>query len=119
MEADEERKEFSKEECKLIVEGTLDVKEFFENKEKSTKRLINALKGEPVYPGQKQREVILQRASKLREEVKTFREKHKIEDPPEYASGKIEEVGFTANKYRRKRLRRKKRSNDFNDYDQT
>jgi hypothetical protein len=54
------------------------VTEFFENKEESTKRLIDALKGRPVYPGHKEREDILQRASKLREEVKAFREKHKI-----------------------------------------
>ena len=65
--------------------------EFFENKEESTKRLINALKGRPVYPGHKERQDILQRASKLREEIKAFKEKHKIEDPPEYATGKIEE----------------------------
>ena len=67
--------------------------EFFENKEESTKRLIDALKGRPVYPGLKEREDILQRASKFREEIKAFREKHKIEDPPEYAAGKIKEVG--------------------------
>jgi hypothetical protein len=89
MEADEERKRFSKEECKQIIEGTQDVTEFFEDKEESTKRLIDALKGRPVYPGHKEREDILQRASKLREEVKAFREKHKIEDPPEYAEGKV------------------------------
>jgi hypothetical protein len=73
------------------------VREFFENKEESTKRLIHALKGRPVYPGHKEREDILQRASKLREEVKAFREKHKILDPPEYAAGKIKEVGFSRN----------------------
>jgi hypothetical protein len=44
-----------------------------------------ALRGRPVYPGQKEREDILQRASKLREEIKEFRLKFKIEDPPEYA----------------------------------
>jgi hypothetical protein len=54
------------------------VTEFFENKEESTKRLLHALKGRPIYPGQKEREDILQRASKLREEVKAFREKHNI-----------------------------------------
>jgi hypothetical protein len=54
------------------------VTEFFENKEESIKRLIHALKGRPVYPGLKEREDILQRASKLREEVKAFREKHNI-----------------------------------------
>jgi hypothetical protein len=78
MEADKERKRLSKEEGKVIIEGTLDVTEFFENKEESTKRLLHALKGRPVYPGHKEREDILQRASKLREEVKAFREMHNI-----------------------------------------
>jgi hypothetical protein len=32
------------------------VTEFFQNKEESTKRLMNALKGRPVYPGNKERE---------------------------------------------------------------
>ena len=41
---------------KQIIEGTLDVTEFFENKEESTKRLIDALKGRPVYPGHKERD---------------------------------------------------------------
>ena len=41
--------------------------EFFENKEESTKRLIDALKGRPVYPSLKEREDILQRAKMLRE----------------------------------------------------
>ena len=59
---------------------------FFENKEESTKRLKNALKGRPVYPGQKEREEILQRASKLREEIKAFRLKYNIEDPPNSAA---------------------------------
>jgi hypothetical protein len=54
------------------------VTEFFENKEESTKRLIDALKGRPVYPGQKEREEFLNNASILREEVKAFRLKHKI-----------------------------------------
>jgi hypothetical protein len=35
------------------------VTEFFENKKESTKRLIRALKGRPVYPGHKEREDIL------------------------------------------------------------
>jgi hypothetical protein len=78
MEAGKERKRLSKEEGKEIIEGTLDVTEFFENKEESTKRLIHALKGRPVYPGHKEREDIFQRASKLREEIKAFREKHNI-----------------------------------------
>jgi hypothetical protein len=60
------------------------VTQFFKNKEYSTKRLMDALKGRSVFPGQKEREDILQRASKLREEVMAFRLKHKIEDPPEY-----------------------------------
>jgi hypothetical protein len=94
------------------------VTKFFENKEESTKRLIGALKGRPVYPGHKEREDILQRASKLREKVKAFREKHKIEDPPEYAEGKIKEVGLYSNKYRSKRLSWKKRGNDLNNCNQ-
>ena len=92
MEADKIRKRFNKEEAKQIIEGTLDVTQSFENKEESIKRIMDALKERPVYPGHKEREDILQRASKLREEIKAFRKKHKIEDPPEYASGKIAEV---------------------------
>ena len=65
--------------------------EFFENKEDSTKRLMNALKGRPVYPGDKEREDLLQIASILREEVNAFRLKHKIEDPPEFAAIKIKD----------------------------
>ena len=65
--------------------------QFFENKEESTKRLMDALKGRPVYPGHKEREDLLQRGKKLRKEIKAFRLKHKIEDPPEYAGGKIQE----------------------------
>jgi hypothetical protein len=49
------------------------VTQFFENKEESSNRLKAALKERPVYPGHKEREDILQRASKLREEVKAFR----------------------------------------------
>ena len=101
FEAGKFRKEFNKEEGMHIIEGTLDVTEFFENKEESKIRLIDALKGRPVYPGHKEREDILQRASKLREEVKAFREKHKIEDPPEYATEEIEEVSLNSNLYRR------------------
>ena len=77
-EAGKTRKRFSKEEGKEIIEGTLDVTELFENKEESTKRLIDALKGRPVYPGLKEREDILKRAKKPREEIKAFREKHNI-----------------------------------------
>jgi hypothetical protein len=68
------------------------VTEFFENKEESTKRLMDALKGRPVYPGLKERKDFLQIASILREEVKAFRLKHKIYDPPEYAVEKIEKI---------------------------
>jgi hypothetical protein len=56
---------------------------------------MDALKGRPVYPGHKEREDILQRAKKLKKEIKAFRLKHKIEDPPEHATEKIEEVSFT------------------------
>ena len=84
-------KRFNEEEAKQIIEGTLDVTQFFENKEESTKRLMDALKGRPVYPGQKEREEFMERVSKLKEEIKAFREKHKIEDPPEHAEGKIDE----------------------------
>jgi len=37
------------------------VTQFFEDKEESTKRLMDALKGRPVYPGLKEREDILER----------------------------------------------------------
>ena len=65
--------------------------QFFEDKVESTKRLMDALKGRPVYPGQKEREEFMEKFSKLREEIKAFREKYKIEDPPEHAVGKMEE----------------------------
>ena len=68
----------TKEEGKEIIEGTQDVTDFFENKKKSTKRLMDALKGRPIYPGHKEREEFRQKFSNLREEVKTFREKHNI-----------------------------------------
>jgi hypothetical protein len=55
---------------------------------------MDALKGRSVYPDEKEREDMLQRASKVREEVKAFRLKYKIEDPPEYAAGKIVGVSF-------------------------
>jgi hypothetical protein len=63
------------------------VTQFFENREESTKRLMDALKGRPVYPAHKQREDILERGKKLRKEVEAFRLKYKIEDPPEHAAG--------------------------------
>jgi hypothetical protein len=77
-EAHEIRKIFIKEEAKQIMEGTLDVTKFFEDKEKSTKRLMTALKGRPVYPDQNVKKEFMERASKLKEEVKAFREKYKI-----------------------------------------
>jgi hypothetical protein len=46
---------------------------------------MDALKGRPVYPGKKERDDLLQRASKLKEEIKAFRLKYRIEDPPEHA----------------------------------
>jgi hypothetical protein len=46
---------------------------------------MDALKGRPVYPGQKERDDLLQRANKLKEEIKAFRLKYRIEDPPEHA----------------------------------
>jgi hypothetical protein len=73
MEADEGCKIFNEEEAKQIIDGTLDVTQFFENKKESTNRLMAALNGRPVYPGQKEREDIMQRANKLIEEVKAFR----------------------------------------------
>ena len=84
-EAGEIRKVFSAKEAKQIIEGKLDVTKFFKNKEDSTNRLNYALKGRPVYIGKKEIDDILQRAINFREEVKAFRLKYKIEDPPEYA----------------------------------
>jgi hypothetical protein len=65
------------------------VTQFFENKEESTQRLKAALKGRPVYPDQKERNQILQRKSKLKENLKAFRIKNMVEDPPEYTAGRI------------------------------
>jgi hypothetical protein len=48
----------------------------------------------------------VERASRVREEVEAFRLKYRIEDPPEYALRRIEEVNEYSNKYRNKRLRR-------------
>lgn len=83
---------FNEEQAKQIIEGTLDVTQFFKNKEESTTRLKAARKGRPVYPSQKERDDFLQRVSEFKEEIKAFRLQHKIEDPPEYAEGRIEEV---------------------------
>ena len=65
--------------------------QFFENKKESPNRLIEALKGRPFCPGEKEREEIMQRVSKLRDKVKVFRLKYKIEDPPEHTAAKIKE----------------------------
>jgi hypothetical protein len=92
MESGNIRKRFNEEEAKQIIEGTLDVTKFFKYKEESNNRLMAALKGRPVYPGQKERDDILQRGSKLKEEIKEFRLKYKIENPPEHAERKLEEV---------------------------
>ena len=76
-EAGELCKIFSEEEAKLIRDGKMDVKyvaQFFENKEESIKRLVAALKGRPVYPGLKEREELLKRGKKLREEILAFKE---------------------------------------------
>lgn len=91
MEADKVRKRFNKEQANQIIDGKLDVIQFFENKKESPNRLIEALKGRPFCPGEKEREDIMQRVSKLREEVRVFRLKHKIEDPPENTAAKIKE----------------------------
>ena len=109
MEADQVRKRFNEEEAKQIIEGTLDVTQFFENQEESTSRLKAALKGRPIYPGQKEREEFMNRANKFREEIKEFRLKYQIEDPPEFLAARIEKVSYLFiyrgpyfNKYRRK-----------------
>jgi hypothetical protein len=108
---------FNEEEGNQIIEGTVDVTEFFENKEESTKRLMDALKGRPVYPGQKERDDLQQRATKLKEEIKAFRLKYRIEDPPQHAAaaGRVAEVSSVSNRYRSKRLRRRNRENEFDD----
>ena len=77
-------KRFNEDEAKQIIDGTLDVTQFFENKEESTNRLKNALKGRPVYPGQKEREEFMKRVKLLEEEIKECRLKYNIEDPPEH-----------------------------------
>ena len=56
--------------------------QFFKNKEESTARLKAALKGRPVYPGQKEGDDFLQRLIEFTEEIKAFRLQHNIEDPP-------------------------------------
>ena len=83
---------FSEQEAKLIREGKLDVTQFFENKEESTQRLMAALRGRPVYPGEKERMEILKRGKELRDEIKAFKKDNKIEDPPEHKSKKAGEV---------------------------
>ena len=85
MEASNFRKIFNQKEVKQIIKGTLDVTQYFQDKEDSTQRLKVALNGRPIFPGQKEREDIMDRACRVREEVKAFRLKYKIEDPPEYA----------------------------------
>ena len=55
-------------------------------------RLLRALGGRPVYPGQTERENILKKGRELREKIKAFRLNYRIEDPPEHAAGIIEEV---------------------------
>ena len=92
FESHEVCKKFNEEQAKQIIEGTLDVTQFFKNKEESTTRLKAALKGRPVYPGQKERDDFFQRVSEFKEEIEAFRLQHNIEDPPEYAEGRIEEV---------------------------
>ena len=73
--------------------------EFFENKEESTKRLLDARKGRPVFPDKKEREEFLSRGRTLREKIKAFRLKHKIEDPPELARYRSKEVTTYFYKY--------------------
>ena len=106
MEANKVRKKFNWEEAKHIIEGTLDVTQFFQDREESTNRLKAALKGRPIFPGQKEREDILERASRVREEVQAFRIKYRIEDPPEYAARSKEMVIQYSNKYRNNKLKR-------------
>jgi hypothetical protein len=113
IEAGQIRKRFNEEEAKLIIDRTLDVTEFFEKKEESTKRLMDALNGRPIYPGQKEREDFLQRATNRKEEIKAFRLKYRIEDPPEHAvPERVAEVSSLYNRYRSKRLRRRNRENE-------
>ena len=52
---------------------------------------MDALKGRPVYPGQTEREEFMKRVKLLEEEIKEFRLKYKIEDPPENTAVKIKE----------------------------
>lgn len=92
MEAGKRAKIFTKEEAQQIIDGSLDATLFFNNKEESTIRLNAALKGKPVYPGQKEREEFLEREIKLREEVKAFKLKNNIQDPPEFQAKYFDEV---------------------------
>lgn len=95
------------------------VTQFFENKEESIKRLEAALKGRPVYPGLKEREELLERGKKLREEIQAFKELNKIEDPSEHDSKKNKEVSQYLNEVCSHRWRRRKsymlemKSDDF------
>ena len=76
---------------------------------------MDALKGRPIYPGRKERADILLRGIKLREEVKAFRLKHKIEDPPQHADKNIKEVSY----FNYSQNRENRVNVNFNDYDQT
>jgi hypothetical protein len=68
-------KRFTKEEAKLIREGDLDVTQFFVNKVDSKQRLLEALRGRPIYP-EKEMDEIVQKGKELREEIEAFRKKH-------------------------------------------
>lgn len=61
-------KRFTKEEAKLIREGDLDVTQFFVNKVDSKQRLLEALRGRPIYP-EKEMDEIVQKGKELREEI--------------------------------------------------
>jgi hypothetical protein len=61
-------KRFTKEEVNLIREGDLDVTQFFVNKVDSKQRLLEALRGRPIYP-EKEMEEIVQKGKELREEI--------------------------------------------------
>ena len=68
-------KRFTKEEAKLIREGDLDVTQFFVNKVDSKQRLLEALRGRPIYP-EKEMDEIVQKGKELRKEIEAFRKKH-------------------------------------------
>jgi hypothetical protein len=69
MEAGKFRNEFIERDVEQIMEDTLDVTYFFEKKESSIKRLKDALRRRPVYPGLKEREEILKKGKELREKI--------------------------------------------------